>query len=372
MAKNILPPKWKRDREFRRLRRQLTDAVGLVTAPVTRIWWDRVRHKRIEIADGPRPASRRVALLLIFQPNGIAESVFDTLNAIVEADYAPLVIVNGAITDADKVRLAMQAWRVMTRPNIGYDFGGYRDGIWYLRQQEIAVDALLVMNDTLWLPAGDNCFTLRQLESFEASYTALSNFVYRPGRKRNDALSGRTYASSFGFWIDGEVWRSHAFQNYWRDYPLHTTKRKVVEHGEVGFSRAMTQAGFPLVTILDHAEVFARATCASRGWQEALVAMLPVLNSPLRKAQDELLAQLARGKAEPDAAAAFLATALPQLNPWDSMVVQGLVTGQIDFVKKANLKDAGNAERFLSMLDKSGFKLNATVRREIEAVACVK
>ena len=356
-------------REARRISRQAWSGPIELRARLLNALWPWLGRYLTEVRDGECRRAAQIAVFLVFQPRGCPESLFDTLAVLRGEGYAPLVVVNGRHRRDDLDRLVRLAWRVMLRPNVGYDFGGYRDGIRHIRALGIEVEALLILNDTIWLPAGQESFTLRRLGDIGGDYAALSNFVYRHQRGRAVHLTGRTYASSFGFRVSRRVWRSCAFQNFWTRLPLLGSKPKVVERGEVGFSRAMEAAGFAPVTLLDHAETVRTVLGLPSNRQARFLHQLPVLNHGLRARHSDLIDRLDRAVAGPAEVAAFLNDALPELNPWDSMVVCGLVEGRIDFAKKANLKDPTNAARFLESIDRTGFHLNQTVRREIEAFA---
>ena len=96
---------------------------------------------------------------------------------------------------------------------------------------------------------------------------------------------------------------------------------------------------------------------------------LPVLNARIRPGYEAMLAQLDTGRLGTGDLRDYLLSLLPELNPWDSLVYFGLVQGWTDFVKKANLKDAGNARRFLKLADADRLALMPEVRAEIAALA---
>lgn len=359
-------------RELRRIGRQIRDLRRRVTGAVLGRVWPYLRPRFLTARPGAHPGGDRIALFVLFQPGGLAGSTLDTLRHLTDLGFAPLVVCNGGLPEADIARLQPLAWKVITRPNLGYDFGGYRDGIWFLQQQGAAPERLLVLNDTIWMPAlqgADGPDALRQLLDLPADYASLSNFVYRPRSGRRDDLVRKTYPSSFCFCLTAGVWRSEAFTRYWQELPLHAHKARVVQLGEVGFGRAMAAAGFPAQTVLDHMRIRDQVLAMPPEDQAVFLGNLPVVNTRWRPKLDAALDALARGELPPADLAAFLESLLAELNPWDSMVVNGLLSGQINFVKKANLKHPENARRFLQMTDQAGIALRDTVRTELSALA---
>jgi len=73
------------------------------------------------------------------------------------------------------------SWRVIERPNFGYDFGGYRDGILLLEAWGIAPERLLILNDSIWMPLAPNS-TL--IDRFEAAEGAVIGGILHPDKVR--------------------------------------------------------------------------------------------------------------------------------------------------------------------------------------------
>lgn len=332
-------------------------------------WWTRVREARLRPVTGGVAAGPKIVIFLVYQPQGCPESLYRTLAHVREAGYAPLVVCNGGVPAADRDRLLPLSWQFLERPNIGYDFGGYRDGIWLLGHLGVAPERLLVMNDTIWFPAVAPLGTLGRLEALGADYAALCNFVYRPRSGRKDGLVRRTYASSFCFLLSGRAVGSEEFRRYWATLPLHAAKPLVVEQGEVGFSRAMEAAGFPPRVLHDHRAIAMTVEAMDPPDLEDFLRHLPVLNTRIRPAYEAMLARLDDGGVDEAELRDYLLALLSELNPWDSLVYNGLVRGWTDFVKKANLKDSGNARRFLKLADADRLVLMPEVRAEIAALA---
>lgn len=361
--------KSKLTREGQRLQRQVRSGVRVLQTALMRPLWPVLARRMVRVRPGRQPRTDRIALVLIYQPGGLPASLSETFDALTRHGYALFFVVNGALPEPDLAALQARGIAVMTRPNIGYDFGGYRDGIAHLRGSGPLPAQLLVMNDTLWLPAMDGPDTLAAFDALDAPYAALCNFPYRPGRGRNPALSGQTYAASFLFRVSREVLDSAAFARFWAGYPLSAAKAQVLERGEVGFSKAMSDAGFPPHCLLDHNAIAARIPALPRPELEDFLRRLPVLNARLRPAHGGLMQQLAAGTADDSDLRAFARTLVAALNPWDSHAYYGLFRGDVNFIKKANLKHPANARRLLDMAAADGLALRPCVRDELGAIA---
>lgn len=358
-------------REVRRIGKQARNVFQGVQSKAIGPIWNKVRDKYVVAHEGEQSIAPQLVLFLIFQPNGISRSTWVTLQHVVSRGFAPLIMCNGGAPDEDLERLQTIAWRVLTRPNLGYDFGGYQDAMWFLKTQGITPDRLLVMNDTVWMPALDGDRARSNLDDMLAlpgDYTALCNFIYRPKSGRSDGLVRKTYPSSFCFALSSTMIRAPAFVAYWENLPLNGHKARVVEHGEVGFARAMMDAGFQPNALFDHAQIQEAVLGLPDNVQRTFINRLPVLKGAwieqldlIRRTSDETLAVTQRR--------AFLEDVLPLLNPWDSLAVNGLVSGEVDFIKKANIKNKETAQRFLAMADDAEVPLRAEVRDEIVAYA---
>ena len=124
------------------------------------------------------------------------------------------------------------------RPNYGYDFGGYRDGVRILRRLKINLDSLLIINDSAWLPLERDSQMLKKLE--EDNFP-LTGPVFESVEKRD---KHKEYFQSYFMLVKSNAYRSKAFSEFWRDYRVSSRKRVVLVRGEEGFSEALFKGGF--------------------------------------------------------------------------------------------------------------------------------
>lgn len=90
----------------------------------------------------------KLAVFVVFRPKGVAASIYMTLEYLCKHGITVLITSNAALNHDDRQKFASLAWKVIERPNFGYDFGAYRDSILYLRDQGVEPDHLLLMNDS--------------------------------------------------------------------------------------------------------------------------------------------------------------------------------------------------------------------------------
>ena len=239
---------WKAKCELRRVKQQLLCIPELLTEPARRRRHDTAFEASFPCHDGRVALSDRIVLFLIFQPQGIAESVFDTCLHFISKGYAPFVVSNAPLSTNDVQRLKPVTWKALERPNFGYDFGGYRDGILSLRRWKIDPRFLCILNDSIWFPLYDD-ETL--LETAEARVDAVSGTILRPD-------GDSPFLESYFYLIPRSVYRSDGFLSYWSNMKLTSNKYKVIRQGEKGFSRALITAGTDLIPAYPIEEFVAR------------------------------------------------------------------------------------------------------------------
>lgn len=91
--------------------------------------YDVARSHQAQVWQGNAPLQDEVAVFLIYQETGVSDSILFTLSWLKDQGAAAVVVSNAPLTDSDKTRLMDLSYLVIQRPNLGYDFGGYREGI---------------------------------------------------------------------------------------------------------------------------------------------------------------------------------------------------------------------------------------------------
>lgn len=226
-------PAWKLRREWARFKQQLAAIPEHFTEPAARARHDRAFAAGFPCVDGDVVPTGKIAIYLLFQPNGISDSTLLTCEHLRAAGYAPFIVSNAHLTDADKTRLSPHVWRMLERPNFGYDIGGYRDGIRQLIKWNVSPERLLIINDSIWFPTLDSNDLIASLEASDAD---LAGTILRErGEER--------FLESYLFHIPKPLFVSADFRDFWDQFQITSNKYKVIRRGERGFSAAMRAAG---------------------------------------------------------------------------------------------------------------------------------
>lgn len=237
-------PAWKLKRELTRLRVKLKGIFQATYEPFLQRQHDRWRKQNCTGKNGKVAYSGKVALFLLYQPNGVSKTILQTLRHLTEKGYAPLVISNTCLSELDRTNVIDHCWKYAERQNFGYDFGGYRDGMWLLNQMDIWPDVLLVLNDSVWFPITESSDLLSEMESSPADYVGTQVFR-RPKTAGVTKRRAKYFFGSYCFMLKKAAFEHPGFQSFWSSYRLTSNKEKTLRRGEEAFSGAMFETGLP-------------------------------------------------------------------------------------------------------------------------------
>lgn len=237
-------PLWKLRREWKRLGLQLRTLPEAIWEPRAQARHDAAFAAGFPQTEGALARGGKLALLLLYQPAGLADSTVATCAHLAARGFSPLIVSNAPLSPADRARLAPQVWRMIERPNFGYDFGGYRDGIRHILNDGPLPDRLLVLNDSIWFPLWPDETLLDRLE---ASGADMAGTILR---ERGEEL----FLESYCYLIRRSALESPAFRAFWDGLRITSNKYKVVRRGERGHSRALRAAGLRVEGVYTQAD----------------------------------------------------------------------------------------------------------------------
>jgi Rhamnan synthesis protein F len=236
-----MPPFWKVYRELDRTRQMLHAMIGRIYEPFVQRAHDRKRDQILQVRDGHVPLGQKVALLLIYQPKGVSPTVMLTCRHLVAKGYAPMVVSNTPLSDADLAALAVCTWKTILRPNYGYDFGGYRDGILWLQDRDIAPERLMILNDSIWFPVWPEETLIERMEALPAD---LAGAVIHPVQRRRKVSALRpAFIESYFYIANRPALQSAAFREFWQGFRVSSIKYNAVYRGERSFSHFLERGG---------------------------------------------------------------------------------------------------------------------------------
>ena len=346
---------WKIERELRRLGQQLQAVPEFFFEPATRWWHDRRRAHRLKTSAGDAPLGGKVAVYLVYQPQGLAGSTLLACEHLRACGYAPMVVSNAPLSAEDRRRLQQSAWRVVERPNFGYDFGGYRDGIWLLQQWQVSPTHLILMNDSIWYPARRDDRTVERMEAMPEDFCGilrLGDDHERTGRRRRPAFLG-----SFFLMFKQQALASAAFQQFWASYQCTGNKYKTIRRGERGISAAMRGAGLSWASVFGREQFHGLVQGASLPALRRMLDEVVIIDSRLdaERRQVMTLHDQAPPQEQPSLRPrmeGLLITATSRVNIFSSAPISTLRDFHIPFIKKAgDVPNAKGLQRLVTALD---------------------
>lgn len=230
---------YKFKREINRIIQQLKALIEFFYEPILRWRYDKHRPHKLIVLDGEITShTNKIALFLIFQPNGVAPSIFHTCKHLVSRGYLPLVVSNSPLKSDDSDNLKRNAWKILIRPNFGYDFGGYRDGIWFLNTLNLSPEFLIIINDSIWFPIFDGDQTINKMEEAPADF--IGALQIDQSRSVKNRRFKPPFMGSFFWLLKKQALCNPAFQSFWSQYKITSNKYKTIRRGERLFSKVMS------------------------------------------------------------------------------------------------------------------------------------
>ena len=240
-------PLWKLRRELQRLKVQAQALPMALYEPFVQTRHDRARAERVTVTQGALPATERMAVFLLYQPNGVNPSVLATCRHLVQQGFSPIVVSNTPLSSGDRIALMELVHLVAERPNFGYDFGGYRDGLWLIKERKIKPEQLLFLNDSVWFPVRSDTSLLTDMSQSPADYVGTQVFGdVSPSVKRQG------FFGSYCFLIKAPLLNSDAFNDFWTHYRMSSNKEVTLRRGERAFSHQMLRASDRSAGIFSH------------------------------------------------------------------------------------------------------------------------
>lgn len=254
-------PLWKLRREILRVLRQAVNLpVSLVALLVSTPYYDVFLARKRKIFDGSLPDRDRIAIFVIFPRNGVADSHLRTIEHLFEKGYAPLVVSNLPLGSTDREKVLARCWRLIERPNYGYDFGGYRDGVLFIADRLSQLQRLVFLNDSCWFPLPNSDDWLAKAAALDADYVgAATNYAVDPpdigelGQIAWDFDTNRYnfHYCSFALSLSARIVSDPRFRLFWKRFRLSNEKSRVVRRGEIGLTRWTLRRGYSHAAVYD-------------------------------------------------------------------------------------------------------------------------
>lgn len=230
--------RWKIKREWQRLKGQFEAWTSVRRVRKRNAEYEKNRLKLQSFTEGAHPWQSNCAILLIYQPNGLLRSTLQTCQFLRNAGFSVFAVLNAPLPKAELETLKAEVSLILERPNIGYDFGGYRDAILHVLDMDYNPENLLVLNDSIWFPAVRNTDLLDKLLAHSAD--VCGPMLQHGKHHEKDHL--QSYMMLFG----PSVLAAVSFKEFWANFPLPLNRYQAIRGGEMRLTEALKRLGFEI------------------------------------------------------------------------------------------------------------------------------
>jgi hypothetical protein len=244
-----LPPLWKVRRELGRAGDDLLRALrGALWEPPRQ--WLHDRRDAARVQPGDMTLTGSVAVLVLYQPRGLAASVRLTLDHLAAEGWSVLAVSNAPLGATDAALVTERAALLVERPNIGYDFGAYRAGLRALAGLGHQPERLILMNDSTWFPLREGDDSLRRMEALGAD---MAGQIFKTEEGR-----GRDHLESHLLMFSPAALAHPAFARFWAGYVMSDDRVTTIRRGEKGLSQSLMAAGLRVEGLIGRDSLLAR------------------------------------------------------------------------------------------------------------------
>lgn len=360
-----VPPLWKIRREINRIADKSSRFFGrTLYDPVRKPIYDLASRWLLCVTPGQQALTDRVAVFVIYQPKGLAASLHLTLQHLRENRYSVLLVSNGPLRPEDRATLLQNSAVVLERPNVGYDFGAYRDGIRHLWSLRHDLSRLVLMNDSTWFPLRRDDDSLTRMEALGAD---LAGHIFKT---ESNKKRGKDHIESHLLMISKAFLASADFRDFWNDYRMSDARLTTIEYGEKGFSQRAIQTGWTVKALIGR-EWFIDCLESISDDQLGQVLKHTADGFPTRMRNADFIRLSARSGTP--WRQAYIDWAYDCLSNTNAFVLSGafimpaMVYGHLGFVKKGRDVPFNCARKELIELERQGIipPLDECVRREV-------
>ncbi|MEM9670731.1 MAG: rhamnan synthesis F family protein [Pseudomonadota bacterium] len=216
-------------------------------------YYDLILSKKRRTFHGKVEQKDRIAIYLFYPKKGLLKSHQRSIEYLQRAGYAPLLVCNATLNEADRQTVLNHCWRYIERPNFGYDFGGYRDGILSIRSELRSLDRLLLTNDSTWFPLPKAMDWIAESEALNVDYAAAA-WAWAVKAKdpkdfediqwQVDKNRRNFHYASYALNISSAILATDDFFKFWKRFRLSNDKKRTVRRGEIGLTHWVIRNGF--------------------------------------------------------------------------------------------------------------------------------
>jgi len=308
------------------------------------VWYDRWLKRKISVTSGQVSAAPRCAIFVIYPRLGLQLSHLNSLAYLLRKGFSPVVVSNLPLSPDERTQLTPLCWRLVERPNYGYDFGAYRDGVLMLLNELSTVSQLLLVNDSVWFPVPASVDWLSRAEQTPAdlvgavSNDGLVDYLSDPGRGapwRYNPSAPRLHYCSFALLVGSRILNDVGFRRFWQELKLTSDKFLTIRRGEVGFSRWVIERGYSHTAALEMSRFDQVVEQMGVAQLRELAEHLIIPEDAELRAEQRKLLEVPDGQSNPSDLRRFILWATAATGPAYALPYWFLQQRSVGFLKKS-------------------------------------
>ncbi|MFX0546767.1 rhamnan synthesis F family protein [Roseovarius sp. S1116L3] len=191
---------------------------------------------------GEVPLTNEAAIYLIYPSNGLLGSHLQMLRQLNMHDISPILVSNLPLSKQDMAALKPLCNRVIERPNVGYDFGGYRDGVLGISGLLHDLDRLYLLNDSCWM-IDQNRSWFDEVREKNVDFCGASAHLGLSSREVRELIWSDEdvfpcfHYTAYALSIGSRILTDAGFLKFWRKFHLSNDKNATVRRGEIGLTQ---------------------------------------------------------------------------------------------------------------------------------------
>jgi lipopolysaccharide biosynthesis protein len=184
-------------------------------------------------------SSGGVAIVALYPRAGIQKSIHRLIDALITSNYSVIAVINeGRLANEWLDSLSNKPIEILSRPNIGRDFGAYKIGFIHAEKNGYLKSAehLLFANDSVIYGPESVNFVEAMLEVNLPWHAMFVNYQFH------------THAQSFFQIFEKNIFLKKEFSEFWHNYYPSELRHHAINKGEVGLSATCLKLGFAPVS----------------------------------------------------------------------------------------------------------------------------
>ncbi len=195
------------------------------------------KHKRFDVRKTASPSNfSKLAILAFYPRKYLLTSNLRLLDELINSGYQVIVVLNEDSAERSEwmVELNQRDITIISRPNIGQDFGAYQAGIRYMQSTPIfsQIEKLTLANDSLYYFPSSKLFLKNLLMENDQWVSMFVNYQFN------------IHAQSFYQTFDRSILLNKSFYQFWSSYYPTNFRHRVINNGEIKLSKALIDSGF--------------------------------------------------------------------------------------------------------------------------------